>query len=277
MNQLGEQYLRKEALPLLWCPGCGIGTILNATVRAIDSLGIRDRLALVGGIGCSGWLPVYIDADTLHVLHGRAIPFATGLKMSDPSRKVIAFSGDGDCLGIGGNHFIHGARRNIDITVIMVHNQIYGMTGGQVAPTTPIASKTKTSPYGNFERPFDACEVARASGATYVARWTTAQPRQISKAIAEAIEHKGFSFVEVLTQCPTQAGRVVYGTADPAKLLDMIKASTISVNAAKDKSPEELSGKIMVGTLYHDQQCPDFSSLYYDKILKAASTTKQGR
>jgi 2-oxoglutarate ferredoxin oxidoreductase subunit beta len=271
MHPLGEKYLRKNALPLLWCPGCGNGTILNATVRAIENLGIRDRLALVGGIGCSGWIPVYIDADTLHVLHGRAIPFATGLKMSDPTRKVIVFSGDGDCLGIGGNHFIHGARRNIDITVIMVHNQIYGMTGGQVAPTTPTASKTKTSPYGNPEIPFNGCELARASGATYVARWTTAHPRQLSKAIAEAINHQGFSFVEVLTQCPTQAGRVIHGTADPAKLLDMIKANTISVNAAKDKSAEELAGKFLIGTLHHDTQRPEFAGYYYEKIHRAAA------
>ena len=145
----------------------------------------------MGGIGCSGWIPVYIDADTLHSLHGRTLPFATGLKMSNPKRKVIVFTGDGDCLGIGGNHFIHTARRNLDITVIMVNNRIYGMTGGQVAPTTPLKAKTKTSFYGNPEDPFDACELAKVAGATYVARWTAAHPLPLSRSIAEAIDPRG--------------------------------------------------------------------------------------
>lgn len=273
MHPLAEKYLRKFTLPFLWCPGCGNGMILSATVRAIDQLDIIDRVALVGGIGCSGWIPVYINADTLHVLHGRAIPFATGLKMSDPNRKVIVFTGDGDCLGIGGNHFIHGARRNIDITVIMIHNQIYGMTGGQVAPTTPFDGKTKTSPYGNTEIPFDACELAKAAGASYVDRWTTAHPRQLSKSIAEAISHEGFAFVEVLTQCPTQAGRVIYGEANPAKVLEILKANTINMTAAQNKNEDELKGKFLIGKLYQDSQKPEFASCYYQRIntLSAAS------
>ncbi|KJR99611.1 MAG: 2-oxoglutarate synthase [Peptococcaceae bacterium BRH_c4a] len=263
MHPLGEKYIRKGTLPYLWCPGCGNGIVLHATLSALDELNIMDRIALVGGIGCSGWIPTYINADTMHVLHGRTIPFATGLKMSDRDRKVVVFSGDGDCLGIGGNHFIHGARRNIDITVVMIHNQIYGMTGGQVAPTTPYNGKTKTSPYGNNEPPFDACELARVAGASFVARWTTAHPRQLSKTIQEAISHEGFSFIEVLTQCPTQAGRVLYGTANAAKLLDMLKESTISITAAKNKSAEELQGKLLVGKLYHDECKPEFTSCYY--------------
>lgn len=271
MHPLGEKYLRKIALPFLWCPGCGNGTILSAAIRAIDSLDIRENIALVGGIGCSGWIPVYLEADTLHVLHGRAIPFATGLKMSDPKRKVLVFTGDGDCLGIGGNHFIHGARRNVDITVIMVHNQIYGMTGGQVAPTTPNAGKTKTSPYGNPEHPFNGCELAKAAGATYVARWTTGHPRQLANALAEAISHAGFSYVEVLTQCPTQAGRVIHGTADPAKLLDTIKAATIRVKAAAGKPEEEWQGKLLLGTLHHDPNKPEFASLYRQQVIGAAA------
>lgn len=265
MHPLGEKYIRKSALPFLWCPGCGNGMVLRATLNAIDDLNIIDRVGLVGGIGCSGWIPTYIDVDTLHVLHGRAIPFATGLKMSRPDRKVIVFTGDGDCLGIGGNHFIHGARRNIDMTVIMVHNQIYGMTGGQVAPTTPYNGKTKTSPYGNNEFPFDACELARAAGASFVARWTTAHPRQLIKTIKEAICHEGFSFIEVITQCPTQAGRVIYGTADPAKLLDMLKENTISITTAQGKKAEEIKGKMIVGKLYEDSQKPEFASCYYQK------------
>jgi len=263
MHPIGEKYLRKEGLPFLWCSGCGNGTILGATLRAIDQLGIIDQIAFVGGIGCSGWIPTYINADVMHVLHGRALPCATGLKMSDPKRKVIVFTGDGDCLGIGGNHFIHSARRNIDITVVMVNNQIYGMTGGQVAPTTPHHAKTTTSPHGNPEVPFDACELAKASGATYVARWTAAHPRQLDKAIAEAIFHEGFAFIEVMTQCPTQAGRIIHGIADPATLLDTLKSNTIPVKAAKGKNPEQLEGKFLLGRLFHDKRKVEFSKSYF--------------
>ena len=263
MHPLGEKYLRKEALPFLWCPGCGNGTILGATLRAIDQTALIDQVALVGGIGCSGWIPTYINADVMHVLHGRALPCATGLKMSDPRRKVIVFTGDGDCLGIGGNHFIHAARRNLDVTVIMVNNQIYGMTGGQVAPTTPSDAKTTTSPSGNPEFPFNACELAKSSGATYVARWTAAHPRQLTKAIREAVSHQGFAFVEVLTQCPTQAGRIMYASSDPATLLDMLKSTTITIKAAKGKKAEELEGKSLLGTLFQDKQKPEFSKRYF--------------
>lgn len=271
MHPLGEKYLRKRALPFLWCPGCGNGTVLNATINAIDQLDIIDSVALVGGIGCSGWIPTYINADTLHGLHGRAIPMATGLKMSGPDRKVLVFTGDGDCLGIGGNHFIHGARRNIDITVIMVHNQIYGMTGGQAAPTTPFSGKTKTSPYGNNEHPFDACELARAAGATFVARWTAAHPRQLIKTIKEGISHEGFAFIEVLTQCPTQAGRVIHGTADPARLLEMLKGGTVTASAAQGMKPEDLKGKLIVGKLFVDNEKTEFASGYYRKNKTVAN------
>jgi 2-oxoglutarate ferredoxin oxidoreductase subunit beta len=195
--------------------------------------------------------------------------------MSDPKRKVIVFTGDGDCLGIGGNHFIHAARRNIDLTVVMVHNQIYGMTGGQLAPTTPSAASTKTSPYGNPENPFDSCELAKAAGATYVARWTSAHPRQLAKAIKEAITHEGFSFIEVFTQCPTQAGRVIHGKADPSALLEILKSNTVSVQAAKTKTPEELAGKYLIGTLYHNTDKPEFSTEVY-RLVQKISSADQG-
>ena len=146
MHTLAEKYLRKKALPTIFCPGCGHGTVLNAFLRAVDQMGVFDDLALVSGIGCSGWTPVFIDTDALHTLHGRAIAVATGLKLAAPERKVVVFTGDGDCVSIGGNHFLHGARRNLDMTVIMMNNEIYGMTGGQVAPTTPTGSRTQTSP-----------------------------------------------------------------------------------------------------------------------------------
>jgi 2-oxoglutarate ferredoxin oxidoreductase subunit beta len=266
MNPLAEKYLRRAALPLIFCPGCGDGTVLNVFLRAVEEMGIFAELALVGGIGCSGWLPTYLQADVLHVLHGRAIPFATGLKLTDPRRKVVVFTGDGDCVGIGGNHFIHGARRNIDLTIIMMNNGIYGMTGGQVAPTTPLQGRTQTSPYGNIEFPFDVCDLARSAGATYVARWTTAHPKPLLQSIKEAIEHLGFSFVEVISQCPTQAGRYLEGTSDPAQLLALLRKRAIPVEQARGVSPQDLQGRIIVGKLHHLLEKKEFGRALYESF-----------
>lgn len=250
MHPLAEKYLRKSALPLFFCQGCGDGTILAALMRAVDEMGIREKMAFASGIGCAPWIPVFMDADTAHTMHGRAIPVATGLKLTNPERKVMVFAGDGDCMGIGGNHLIHAARRNIDITVVMVNNAIYGMTGGQTAPTTPHHAKTKTTPMGNAEHPFDACQVAIAAGATYVARWTTAHPAQITRAFKEAINHKGFSFVEIISQCPTQTGRLIHGTGDPVENFRIVKNSAVTKAKAEKMTPEELAGKVIVGKLH---------------------------
>ncbi len=266
MFPLAEKYIRKSGLPLIFCPGCGDGTVLNVFLRAVQELGVFQSLALVGGIGCSGWLPTYIRSDVLHVLHGRAIPFACGLKLTDPGRKVVVFTGDGDCVGIGGNHFIHAARRNIDLTVIMINNGIYGMTGGQVAPTTPLRARTQTSPYGNFEFPFDVCELARAAGASYVARWTTAHPLQLLKAMGEGMEHQGFSLIEVMAQCPTQAGRYIEGTSRPGELVSLLKKRAVPYEMAKGLSPEELAGKFVVGKLYHEAGKKEFSRAIYESF-----------
>jgi 2-oxoglutarate/2-oxoacid ferredoxin oxidoreductase subunit beta len=263
MNPLAEKLLRKSALPNIYCPGCGHGTVLNSFLRAVDKLGIYQNMALVGGIGCSGWTPVFIKADTIHALHGRAIAVATGLKLAQPDRKVVVFAGDGDCMAIGGNHFIHAARRNIDLTVVMMNNNIYGMTGGQVSPTTPNQAHTQTSPLGNPEQPFDACELARAAGATYIARWTSAQPARMAKAMQEAIEHKGFSFVEIVVQCPTQAGRYMYGTGSAAKLYQMLKANSVRASRAVELSPEEMAGKIVVGRLLERTDRREFTEVLY--------------
>jgi 2-oxoglutarate ferredoxin oxidoreductase subunit beta len=266
MYPLADKYIRKAGLPLIFCPGCGDGTVLNVFLRAVEEMGIFHDLALVGGIGCSGWLPTYLQSDVLHVLHGRAIPFACGLKLTDPRRKVVVFTGDGDCVGIGGNHFIHGARRNIDITVIMINNGIYGMTGGQVAPTTPLHARTQTSPYGNLEFPFDVGELARSAGATYVARWTAAHPIQLLQAIKEGVDHKGFSFIEVMAQCPTQAGRYIEGSSNPAELLRLLKKRAVSLEKAKGASQEELAGKFIVGKLYHLTGKKEFSQAIYESF-----------
>lgn len=269
MHPLGEKYLRKSALPSIFCPGCGHGTVLNAFLRAVDRLGIAEQLALVSGIGCSGWTPVFIDGDTLHTLHGRAIAVATGLKLAAPDRKVVVFTGDGDCVSIGGNHFLHGARRNIDLTVIMMNNEIYGMTGGQVAPTTPPGARTQTSPHGNPEPTIDACELARTCGASYVARWTSAHPRQLAKAIAEGLEHEGFAFIEVMVQCPTQAGRYMHGTADPAELLELIKSAAVPLAKAEKMTPEEMEGKFVVGTLHQRHDRPELTKSLYRLVEQA--------
>ena len=203
-----DKYLRADRIPHIWCSGCGLGIVLNAFLHAIEELNIDlDKLAVVSGIGCTGRIAGYINTDSYHTTHGRAIPFATGLKLANPEMKVVVISGDGDLFAIGGNHFIHAARRNIDITVIGVNNYNYGMTGGQLGPTTPLGARTTTSPYGNIEHPFNLCHVAHAAGAVYVARWTVLHAIRLKNSIKEALNKRGFSFIEVIAACPTTYGR----------------------------------------------------------------------
>lgn len=199
-----EPFLRMERIPHIWCPGCGIGTSVNCFTRAlIESNTNLDKIAIVSGIGCSGRVAGYLKLDSFHTTHGRAIPFATGLKLANPDLTVVVYSGDGDLFAIGGNHFIHAARRNLDLKVICVNNLIYAMTGGQSAPTTPVNAISTTAPYGSYEPPFNLPYLAQASGATYVARWTTFHVRQLSKSIKEILNKPGFCFIEVLSPCPT--------------------------------------------------------------------------
>jgi 2-oxoglutarate ferredoxin oxidoreductase subunit beta len=203
-----EDLVRVDRLPHIWCPGCGTGSAFASCLNAIKSTGIDYRkFAMVSGIGCSGRGAGYINIDSFHTTHGRAIPFATGIKMANPDINVLVFSGDGDLFAIGGNHFIHAARRNMDITVICINNLIYGMTGGQVAATTPHLAKSSTTAEGNPETPFNLPMLAYAAGATYIARWTMLHTRDLSDAIEEAILKKGFSFIEVLSPCPVNFGR----------------------------------------------------------------------
>jgi len=204
------KYLREEALPTPFCAGCGNGIITDSFLKAVKELGHEDlrKFAFVSGIGCGAWIPSpHFQADTLHTTHGRAVAFATGLKMARPELQVVVISGDGDLATIGGNHLIHAARRNIDMTVIMSNNHNYGMTGGQVSATTFTGDTTSTTPYGNPERPFDISRLVAAAGANFVARWTTAHPNQAARAIKTALQREGFSFVEMLSQCPTAYGR----------------------------------------------------------------------
>lgn len=247
MHTLANRTLRTKQLPFLFCPGCGDGVVTHLTARVIDELGILDRVCTVGAIGCSSWIATYFNVDFMKILHGRTLPAAIALKLTDPSRKVLVFTGDGDCVGIGGNHFIHAARKNIDLTVIMVNNQIYGMTGGQVAPTTPSGATTMSTPYGKVDQALDACKLAEASGATFVSRWTTAHPRQLLRAIKKAIQHPGFAFVEVVSPCPVQTGRYIHGSGDPVKLVEIIKESYLTKSQMDRLSPKEMQGKNLMG------------------------------
>lgn len=230
LSRYRDEYVRN--CPTSFCPGCGDGTILNCFVRAIDELGIpKDKVLCVSGIGCSAWIPnPYFNGDALHTTHGRALAFATGAKVFNSDLTTVVFTGDGDGAGIGGNHLIHAARRNIDITTILVNNMSYAMTGGQIAPTTPFGEMTATSPYGNPENPFDIVKLVAAAGATYVARWTTYHVLELTQSMKEAIRHRGFSLIEVLSQCPTQQRRM-FDMRDPlhvlpSRLLEMFSEST---------------------------------------------------
>ncbi|MFH1722049.1 MAG: 2-oxoacid:ferredoxin oxidoreductase subunit beta [Candidatus Altiarchaeota archaeon] len=199
-----DALLRSERMPHIWCPGCGLGTNFTCYLEALKESKIPlDKAVVVSGIGCSGRVAGYTNIDSFHTTHGRAIPFATGLKLANLELNVTVFSGDGDLFAIGGNHFIHAARRNIDITVICVNNFNYGMTGGQLGPTTPVGAKATTAPYGNYEKPFNLPGLAAASGAVYVARWTTYHVRQLIKSMKEAMHKEGFSFIEIISPCPT--------------------------------------------------------------------------
>jgi 2-oxoglutarate ferredoxin oxidoreductase subunit beta len=214
-----DDLLRTDRIPHIWCPGCGIGTVFSSCLIAMKNSGLNlQKMAMVSGIGCSGRAAGYVAMDSFHTTHGRAIPFATGLKLGNPELNVVVFSGDGDLFAIGGNHFIHAARRNMDLTVICVNNLNYGMTGGQMAATTPHLAKTTTTPMGNPEAPFNLPLLAYAAGATYISRWTILHTRDLTRSIDTALKRKGFSFIEVLSPCP-----VNYGRRNKEKAFDSLK------------------------------------------------------
>jgi len=243
-----EKYLRPEVKSTPFCPGCGHGILMNLILRAIDALQLRmDEMLFVSGIGCAAWIPSpNFNADTLHTLHGRAVAFATGAKMFNPKLKTMVISGDGDLASIGGNHLIHAARRNIDLTVICANNMIYGMTGGQVASTSPVGAITSTTTEGNIYRPFDLCKLVLGAGAPYVARYSVTQPVSLIEAIKKSLTIQGFTFVEVLSPCPIQFGRRNRYDS-PADMLTMLKESCISKQEAEQLAPEELQGKVITG------------------------------
>ena len=243
-----RRFLRPEKLPHFFCAGCGCGQVLNYFTQALDKLGLAsDRFVTIGGVGCSARIPIYLKSDTLHGVHGRTLAWATGIKLARPAIPVVIFAGDGDLASIGGNHFIHAARRNLDVTVIMVNNLNFAMTGGQVAPTTPEDARTMTTPYGSDEPRFDIAKLAMASGASHVERWATFMPTQCVAAISRALGHKGFSLIEIVSQCPTHFGRYALGTGDPERLVDYIKGITILKSQAQGMTDEELDGRLILG------------------------------
>ena len=253
-----EHLLRMERMPHIWCPTCGIGTAVTAFLMALEKsqIPLKDT-AIVSGIGCTGRVAGYVKLDSFHSTHGRAIPFATGLKLANPKLKVVVFSGDGDLMGIGGNHFLHAARRNMDLTVICVNNFIYAMTGGQCAATTPVTANTSTSPYGNFEQPFNLPYLAASCGAVYVARWTALDVRRLAKSLTEALQKQGFSFVEIICPCSTlYARRNRLGTG-----LDLMKFyhdnSVIKHGADLSELDISFQSKIVVGK-FIDRERPTF-------------------
>lgn len=270
MTRAMEQYLRQGLKGTAFCPGCGHGILLGALLRAIDRIGVkRDDLLFVSGIGCAAWIPSpFFNADVLHTTHGRPIAFGLGIKAGLPEKKVMVTSGDGDLAAIGGNHLIHNARRNVEMIVICLNNSIYGMTGGQAAPTTPAGLKTATTPYGSFENTFDLANLVAAAGASFVARWTTYQARPLTASIKKAIGKKGFSFIEVVTQCPVQYGRKT-GSGSAVQMLEEYKTQSISVREATKLSKEDLRGRIVVGELV-DGEKPEFLE-EIGKLVKRAS------
>ena len=246
-----HRYLRPSVTHTTFCPGCGDGIVVQSILRAIDGLGMTmDDFVFVSGIGCAAWIPSPLfNTDILHTTHGRPIAFAFGVKMGLPEKKVMVVSGDGDLVAIGGNHLIQNARRNIEMTVLCINNGIYGMTGGQAAPTTPLGVKTTTTPYGTVENSFaDISGLVIAAGASFVARWTTAHPRQLTNSIKKAIQKKGFSFIEVFSQCPVQFGRKT-GLGSGVQMMEDYKQRAITQKEAEKLSPEELKGRVVVGEL----------------------------
>ena len=260
--------LREDRLPHIWCSGCGLGTVVNCLIGALFKAGVDlQNTAIVSGIGCTGRVAGYVKLDSFHTTHGRAIPFATGLKLANPDLKVIVVSGDGDLIAIGGNHFIHAARRNMDMTVLCVNNFNYGMTGGQSGPTTPTSARTSTTRTGNLEHPFNVPSLAAGSGATYVARWTVLHVRRLENAIQEAVDHRGFSVVEAISPCPTLFGRMNREPDAQQTLAYYQEKSIIQHGANPMEASIDLGGEITVGKFLQVEK-PTFLDHYqelYDK------------
>ena len=259
-SKLIENNFRKDRLPHIWCSGCGHGILMRCVAKAIEELNIdKDKICIVSGIGCSSRASGYFDYNTVHTLHGRALSFATGIKLSNPELKVIVITGDGDATAIGGNHLIHSCRRNIDITTIVFNNNIYGMTGGQYSPTTQISDKATTAPYGNIDKPFDVCQLAAGAGATFVARASAYHAKQMIEYTKKAINHDGFSVVEGVSICPTYYGRKnKKGSA--VEMMKLIKENSKITN-------QNIDNKISIG-IFKEEILPEYTRQYSQIIEK---------
>jgi 2-oxoglutarate ferredoxin oxidoreductase subunit beta len=261
-----EEILRKDRIPTIWCPGCGIGTSVNSFAMALLASGIDlKKASVVSGIGCSGRVSGYLQLDSFHTTHGRAIPFATGLKLANPELTVIVYSGDGDLASIGGNHLIHAARRNIDLLVVCVNNMIYAMTGGQAAATTPAAATSTTTPYGSFEPELNLPHLVDAAGACYVARWTTFHVKQLERSISEALKKKGFRFIEVLSPCPTLYGRRNSYADGLAQMKEYKEKSKIK-NGTPTQDVALVPGKEMIVGKFVERERPDYLTLMRSQL-----------
>ncbi len=269
MSNLIYKYMRPEDLPHIWCAGCGNGVIMRDVAQAIENLGLnRNRTVIVSGIGCSSRAAGYMDFNTIHTTHGRAVAFATGIKLADPDLEVIVLAGDGDISAIGGNHLIHAARRNIGLTVVVFNNNIYGMTGGQYSPTTPRGDYGTTAPYGNLDRSFDIAGLAYGAGASYAARGSVYHVQQTISLIQEGIRHQGFSIIDVASVCPTYYGRK-NKKGDAVQMLKWQRDNAVTQEKAAKMTPEELRGKLVIGLL-HQVQYPEFTYAYEALINRLA-------
>jgi len=266
-TEIARSYLRLDKFPSIWCPGCGHGIILSSILRTIHKLELdRNKVVMVSGIGCSGRTPGYVDFNTLHTTHGRALSFATGIKLANPELTVIVVMGDGDAAAIGGNHFIHACRRNIDLTAIIYNNNIYGMTGGQVSPTTPQGAYATTAPYGQLENPFDIVQLALGAGATYVARGTSYHVPMLDNLIKKGIQHIGLSVIDVLTTCPINFGRRNKLSSDGAKNLKYIESISVPKSKFEKMNDEERKSKYPIGIFREDDSKPELTTIYMEKI-----------
>ncbi|RLC26181.1 MAG: 2-oxoacid:ferredoxin oxidoreductase subunit beta [Deltaproteobacteria bacterium] len=260
-----KDYIRERFFPHLWCPGCGHGIVMSNLIRAVEKLGLdKNEVVVVSGIGCSSRMPGYLDFHTMHTLHGRALAFATGVKMGRPDLTVIVPMGDGDAMAIGGNHFIHACRRNIDLTAVIMNNNIYGMTGGQFSPTTPHGKRGTTAPFGSIDNAFDTVNLARGAGATFVARTTTYHAKEMITILRKAILHRGFSVVEVLSQCPTYYGRK-NRLGDAVDMMRQYREGTVRIGSG---DAEADGGRIERG-IFIDRDLPEYTSLYKEETRRA--------
>ena len=268
-----DEYLRTDKMPTLWCWGCGDGVILKALIRAIEKMGwSMDDVCVVSGIGCSGRFSSYINCNTVHTTHGRTVAYATGIKLANPEKHVIVVSGDGDGLAIGGNHTIHGCRRNIDLNHIVINNFIYGLTNSQTSPTTPKGMWTVTAKRGNIDPTFDACKLAEGAGASFVGRETMIDAKKLEKIFVTGLKHKGYSFFDIFSNCHVNLGRK-NKMGDAMQNLDWIDNISVPKKKFDEMTPEEQVGKFPTGVLKQVEE-PEYCDSYAKVIEAHQNKTK---